>query len=154
MGNRQVVEQYARALAENDLDAQVDLLHDDYVARFPQSGEVVRGRDNYRAIIEHYPTTDGRGLASTISRIVGTDDAFVSTLSLPTWSVVHLSGSGDDFTITGLITYPNGETWHVAAVMTLLEGRIWRSVEYYGAPFDAPEWRAPFVELEAPAADG
>lgn len=37
MGNRQIVERYARALAENDLDAQDALVHDDYVACYPQS---------------------------------------------------------------------------------------------------------------------
>jgi len=152
MANRQVVERYGRSMAENDLDAQMALTHEDYECRYPQSGEVIRGPANVRAIVEHYPGSTGEGLAPTIERIVGTDDKWVSTPSFPTWSLVHVTGSGDDFTMTGKITYPNGETWHVVGLLTLLDGRIWREVDYFAAPFEAPEWRAPYVERDSPVA--
>src|SRR6188472_3097692 len=131
MANRQVVERYGRSMAENDLDAQMALTHEDYECRYPQSGEVIRGPANVRAIVEHYPGSTGEGLAPTIERIVGTDDKWVSTPSFPSWSLVHVTGSGDDFTMTGKITYPNGETWHVVGLLTLLDGRIWREVDYF-----------------------
>lgn len=149
MGNRQVVERYARSMAENDLDAQMDLMHDDYVCRYPQSGEVIRGRENLRRIVENFPESTGQGMSPNIGRIIGTDDAWVSRPSWPSWTVVHVTGSGDDFTMTGTITYPNGETWHVVGLLTLLDGTIWRETDYFGAPFPAPEWRAPYVELES-----
>ena len=152
MANRQVVERYGRSLAENDLNAQMALTHEDYECRYPQSGEVIRGPANVRAIVEHYPGSTGEGLAPTIERIVGTDDKWVSTPSFPSWSLVHVTGSGDDFTMTGKITYPNGETWHVVGLLTLLDGRIWREVDYFAAPFEAPEWRAPYVERDSPVA--
>jgi hypothetical protein len=91
-------------------------------------------------------------LAPTLERIVGTDDKWISRPSFPAWTLVHVVGSGDDFTMTGTITYPNGETWHAVALLTLLDGRIWREVDYFGAPFEAPAWRAPYVDLDAQVA--
>ena len=103
MGNRQVIERYSAALAANDFDAQDELVHDDYVARWPQSGEVIRGRANRRAILENYPGGNpGVGVITT--RIVGRDDEFVTG---PSWNIIHLVGSGDEFTINGTVDYPD-----------------------------------------------
>ena len=143
MSNRRVVEQYARALSDNDADALEALRGEDYLCRYPQSGEVIRGRANARAIGEQYPGE--RSLSASLDRIVGTDDEF---LPGPSWNLIHLSGSGDEFTVTGTITYPNGETWHAVALLTLRGGKIWREVDYFAEPFERPEWRAPFTELE------
>jgi len=144
MGNRQVVEGYARALAENDLDAQDALVHEDYVGHWPQSGEVIRGRANRRAILENYPGAQS-GMRPSTDRIIGQDDKFIAG---PSWNIIHLTGSGDELTATGTITYPNGETWHFASLLTLREGKISRQVDYFGPPFEAPAWRAPYVEVE------
>jgi ketosteroid isomerase-like protein len=152
VGNRQVVERLAEALATNDLDTQDALIHDDYVCRWPQSGEVIRGRANRRAIQENYPGAEG-GIRPTTTRIVGSDDRFI-TSPTPTWSMIHVAGSGDDMTATGTITYPNGETWHFASLFTMRDGKIWRQVDYYAPAFESPEWRAPYVELEDQPTDG
>jgi ketosteroid isomerase-like protein len=147
MGNRQVIERFAEALAANDLDAQDALIHDDYLCVWPQSGEVIRGRANRRAVIENYPDADG-GLRPDTNRIVGTDDTFITGAPAgPMWNMIHLKGSGDDLFATGTITYPSGEIWHYATVFTMRDGKIWRQVDYYAPKFDAPEWRAQFVEM-------
>jgi ketosteroid isomerase-like protein len=146
VGNRQVIERFAEALASNDFDAQDALIHDDYIQRWPQSGEVIRGRANRRAIAENYPDADG-GVRPATTRIVGTDDKFISS-PMPMWNMIHLEGSGDELTATGTITYPNGETWHYVTLFTMKDGQIWRQVDYYAPPFESPEWRAPYVELE------
>ncbi|HEX5578505.1 MAG TPA: nuclear transport factor 2 family protein, partial [Candidatus Limnocylindria bacterium] len=126
MSNRGVVERYAQAVRENDLDAMDALIHDDFEGRYPQSGEVIRGRAIRRGIVEHYPGAEG-GLPQNVESIVGKDDEFVTG---PSWNLIHLAGSGDDFTMTGTISYPNGETWHVVALLTLREGKVWREVDY------------------------
>lgn len=143
MGNREVVERYTRAVNDNDLDTQDELSHDDYLARWPQSGEVIRGRANRRAIVEHYPG----GLRPAIDRVVGHDEEFMAG---PNWNIVHIAGSGtdDEITAVGTITYPNGETWHVVTLFTVRDKKIWREVNYYAEPFEAPEWRRPYVEIE------
>ena len=147
MSNRSVVERYARALTDRDIDTLVSLLHDEYVCRYPQSGELIRP-GGYRAVIENYPGSEGAGVGPAFDRIVGSDDRFVSTPSFPSWSVVHLVGSGDDFTLAGTVAYPNGETWHVVALLTLRDGRIWRELDYFAEPFEPAEWRRPYVERE------
>jgi ketosteroid isomerase-like protein len=146
MGNRQIVEQFARGLADNDLDAVDATLHDDYVQRWPQSGEVIRGRANRRAIQENYPGAElGIGVATT--HIVGQDDKFITAPS-PMWNMIHVEGSGDELTATGTVTYPGGETWHFVSLFTMKDGKIWRQVDYWAPPFESPEWRAPYVERE------
>jgi ketosteroid isomerase-like protein len=142
MGNREVVERFAEALAADDFDAQDQLIHDDYVGRWPQSGEVIRGRANRRAILQNYPG----GVRSRADRIVGSDDQFIAG---PSWNIIHLVGSGDEITMTGTIDYGELGVWHFASLLTMRDGKIWRQTDFFGAPFDAPAWRAPYVEVES-----
>lgn len=138
-----MVERYTRAVNENDLETQDELSHEDYLQRWPQSGEVIRGRANRRALVESYPG----GIKAAIDHVVGREEAYVAG---PSWNIVHVAGSGDDDEITavGTITYPNGETWHVVTLFTVRDRKIWREVNYYAPPFDAPEWRRQYVEIE------
>jgi ketosteroid isomerase-like protein len=54
-GNRNTLERYVQALARQDLDAIEDHLHDDYVEEYPQSSERIRGKHNWRSILQNYP---------------------------------------------------------------------------------------------------
>ncbi len=38
------------------------------------------------------------------------------------------------------------EVSHVADIVEFKDGKIWRETRYYAAPFDAPKWRAKWVE--------
>lgn len=147
MSGRAVVERYTEALSKNDTHAMQELAHPDYICRYPQSGEVIRGPANLAAIGENYPGQESGRLGSSISEIRGRDDEFVAP-PIPAWNMVHLTGSGDEFTVTTTVTYPNGETWHGVLLITVRDGKIWREIDYFAAPFEAPEWRAPFVERE------
>jgi hypothetical protein len=53
--NRDTLERYFQVFEQQDLDAMEELLHDDYVEEYPQSGERIRGKDNWRKIAENYP---------------------------------------------------------------------------------------------------
>jgi len=146
VGNRQVVERYVAAISADDFDAQDAVLHDEYVLVYPQSGERILGRANRRAIVERYPDKPG---PPSISHVIGMDDQFVGGASWPTWSMVHLVGSGDDFQATGTVRYPDGVIWHYILLITLRAGKIWRETDYFAAPFDPPAWRSSYVEIEA-----
>jgi ketosteroid isomerase-like protein len=131
--NRTIVEQFVQAMAANDVEAQERLLSDDIVEEYPQSGERIRGKENRRAILENYPggtprETSPRG---------------------PSAKPPEITGAGDRFTSTGQITYPNGETWHVISLIELRDGKINKMTSYFAAPFEAPAWRAPYVEQGA-----
>ncbi len=133
--NRTTVEQFLQAMGTNDVEAQERLLSDDIVEEYPQSGERIRGKDNRRAIIENYPG--------------GTPRETSATGRAPKPPVV--TGAGDRFTAAGQITYPNGETWAVVSLIELHDGKINKMTTYFAAPFEAPAWRAPYVEKAAAA---
>jgi ketosteroid isomerase-like protein len=152
MGNRRIVERWVAALEADDLAAQRELLHPDFVGRYPQSGEVIRGPDNRIAIAENYPERERFRLAVHVDAITGTDDAYVTTPAAFAWSVVHLSGTDDEFTVTGTVLYPDGVNWHALALLVVRDGRIWRETSYYAEPFPAPAWRAQWVERDVEAA--
>jgi ketosteroid isomerase-like protein len=44
--NRDALERFLQLFERGDLDAAADLLHDDYVEEYPQSGERIRGKQN------------------------------------------------------------------------------------------------------------
>jgi hypothetical protein len=64
----------------------------------------------------------------------------------PTFSALRIEGSGDVYTYVGTVTYANGETWQTISIIELRHEKIAKTTTWYAAPFEAPEWRAPFVE--------
>ena len=55
MTNAEVVRRYFAAMVDHDYDTQAALRAADWTAVWPQSGEMVRGNANMRAILENYP---------------------------------------------------------------------------------------------------
>jgi limonene-1,2-epoxide hydrolase len=122
MDPRQVVEAFWSAMQTNDFHAAARFLHDDYVLEWPQSGERVRGRENFAALNTAYPA---EGIWQfRINRIVAEEDQVVTDVTVT-------DGSRTDRAIT---------------FSTIRDGRIWRQVEYWPEAFDAPGWRAQWVE--------
>jgi len=134
--NRTIVEQYLLAMSKNDIEAQERLLSDDFVEEYPQSGERIRGKDNRRGIIENYPGGTPREASASDSEA---------------WAPA-ITGAGDRFTVVGQIKYPNGETWHAISLIEIRDGKINKLTSYFAAPFEAPAWRAPYVEKAAAGA--
>ena len=105
-----------------------------------------------RASVSGVEPTDASSLSNTldetsgnrpeIGRITGTDDKFIPGASGLSWSVIHLTGSGDEFSVTGTIRYPDGQSWHFVSLLQVRDGKVWRESTYFGLPFDAPDWRS------------
>lgn len=142
LSGRTVVERYARAVQDKDLDAMAALVTDDFVDEMPQSGERVRGRANVLAYTGSYPGGVGT-VDPTSTRLVGSEDRWVLT---PMFAPLRIEGSGDVYTYVGTVTYSNGETWQMIQIVELRQGKISKTTSWFAAPFEAPEWRAPFVE--------
>jgi ketosteroid isomerase-like protein len=53
--NRDALERFFEAFERQDVDAVAELFHDDYIEAFPQSGERIRSKDNWRKMVENYP---------------------------------------------------------------------------------------------------
>jgi hypothetical protein len=143
---REVVERWVRAIEAKDFDAQAALLADDFVDEMPQSGERTRGKANWLAISRNYP--GGVGTVDPASgRVIGAEDRWIMT---PSFSILRIEGSGDVYTYAGTARYADGQTWAMIAIIELRVGKIARSTTWYAAPFEAPAWRAPFVERFTP----
>ena len=139
--NREVVGQYMRALVEQDFATLEQLRHAEYVSEWPQSGERVRGVANARAIEEKYP--GGFGKVET-KALHGSADRWVAT---PVGTVLRITGSGDVYTSLFTIVYPGDDRpWHCAAIAELRDGKVLKETIIFGAAFDAPAWRAQWVE--------
>ena len=95
---------------------------EDFVSDMPQSGERIRGRDNMLAMQRAYPREN-----------------------VPTFHVQRVSGGGDVWTLEATGDYP-GERFHVVVVFELRDGKIVRENRYFAQPFEAPQWRAQWVE--------
>jgi hypothetical protein len=128
MNEQEVREAFERL--ERSANAQFEL-HPDYVLEMPQSGERIRGRDNMRAYQEAYPNP-------------------------PTIRLRRVVGAGDVWVIEARSDYGDGQIYHVTDIVEYRDGKIWRETRNYAQPFQAPNWRAQWVEPmeEAPAASG
>jgi ketosteroid isomerase-like protein len=118
--NRDAIERFFDAFERQDLDAFSELLHDDYVEEYPQSGERIRGKQNVRIILESHP-----GLLQM------TDHSYVL--------------SGDLGVIKMTLDY-NGNRVYACEIVDFEGGKIKRVRAYFAEPFEAPEWRAQWVE--------
>jgi len=147
--NRDVVERFREAMNASDFDRADQYLADDLVEDYPQSGERIRGRANRRSVVEHYPGRNEHDFVPGKAGALVGDDQWVMT---PAMSLLRLSGSGERFTATGQITYPNGETWHVIQLIELRGGKIAKFTTYFAPPFEPAAYRAEFVE-RMPAQD-
>ena len=137
--NRRTVELFYEALNARDWDAVERHIHPDYVWQMPQSGERVRGRAANREMNESYP-----GLPSIAPRrITGSEDRWVTT---PSWTVLKVTGSGDDYTVENLVKYPDESVWHSVDIFQFRDGKIAAHTAYYAPTLEPAAWRARWVE--------
>ena len=139
-----------KAMNDRNYDEYEALLTDDYIGEYPQSGEIIRGAKNARAIVERYPgglAQDNIDTSST--RIAATDARWVRT---PTFTFVRAEGTGNVGVSARRARYPDGSAWWIVNFYELRDGRLARSTTFFAATYEPPAWRKPFVELrEAPA---
>ena len=142
-----IAERYSKAIFSGDYEALGELRHDDFIARWPQSGEIVRGHDRWVEITRRYPQSGGD--AGVVS---GGDKLRVTQVKTPMPfgpPIFAMSGGADTFTLQGQIRYPDGALFHLAAICDIEGGKVIRETTYFCEPFDPPEWRADLVELES-----
>lgn len=119
---RRVVERFWAAMTRNDFPAAGEFLHDDYVLEWPQSGERIRGRDNFVAVNANYP-------------VVGRWDIRVIKLVASADTVVTVVNVADGAHSSRAITFSE-----------LRDGKIAAQSEYWPDPFEAAAWRSQWVE--------
>ena len=117
---REAVEGLWRAINARDFNAAGDLLHDDFVCEWPQSRERIRGRANFIAVNRDYPGD----WSITVRRVVASGDEAATEVSIRI----------------------DGRTDVAVSFFELRDGKILRETDYWPEPYDAPEWRARWVE--------
>jgi hypothetical protein len=138
--NEDIVRRYFAAHAAHDYDTVGRLRHADWITEWPQSRERVRGVANDRAIMDNWP---GGPPNNEEIRIVGSEDRWVLT---PLNTIQRVVGSGDFWWGDGMAVYPDGSTWYVVGMLQLRDNKVSRETWYFGAPYEAPAWRAQWVE--------
>ena len=103
MDNHRVAEQYAKAAQDNEWENLGGLMHDEFVALYPQSGETFRGRDAYLTMLADFPA--GLGEAD-FSSVKGGSDTIVTPSSQPFVSPIVTVFGGDRFVVEGAFDYP------------------------------------------------
>lgn len=139
-GHRGIVDRYSTAVVTFDFDTIEKLQHPDFTERFPQSNELIRGSENFRKVHSNYP---GGLPEAEVRRVSGSEDQWVMT---PSYTPMRITGSGDVYTMEGRGVYPDGSEWFSVSVIELKQELIYRVTTYFSPSFEAPEWRAAWVE--------
>ena len=121
---RMAIDRHWAASAAGEQVVEHEIYHDDAVCMYPQSGEVIRGRHNLQALRSHHP---GKPSGFVVRRIVGEGNLWVTEY---------------------VIEY-EGRRAHTVSIMESRDGKVSRETQYFADPFDAPAWRAQWVEREA-----
>jgi hypothetical protein len=114
-------------LSNLDPEEEYNVRHEDYVMEMPQSGERFPGRENMRAFQEAYPANRGESPPPTIRlrRVLIREGLWVAE---------------------GVYDYGDGRALDTVLIFELRDGKMWRDRWYFAEPFEAPEWRAQWVE--------
>jgi len=116
----EIVARYWWLMDAADFVGAANLLSETYVCDWPQSRERIRGRANFVAVNSHYP---GRWRI-TVQRLLAEGERVATE-----------------------VTLTDGErTDRAVSFFELRDGLIAHEVDYWPDPYDAPGWRAAWVE--------
>ncbi|HEV8698545.1 MAG TPA: nuclear transport factor 2 family protein [Candidatus Limnocylindrales bacterium] len=124
---------FEEVLKSGDFAKMGDLIReyatDDFVEEWPQSGERLT-KDASVRMAAHYPEMSG---------------------TTPKMSYKRMLGGGDVFVVEGTIDYGDGIPVSYVGIGEVRDGKVAKMTEYFANPFEAPAWRADFVERMEPA---
>jgi hypothetical protein len=134
---QRVLADFLDAVNARDKQKLANILHEDFVAEIPQSGERAKGLESFWAELQNYP--DGGPFVPSLPEItvMGKEDRWAIT---PGYTVVPLA-SPNEFTITFRIRYPDGRWWRVVSQAVVRDEMLYRIENYF-----APELPAPLAE--------
>ena len=126
--NMELAAKFEDVLKMGDFGRMMQLLQefatDDFVQEWPQSGERLTKESSLR-LGDKYPEMSGTSPKFTYHRMIG---------------------GGDVFVVEGTIDYGDGIPVRYVGVGETRDGKVSKMTEYFANPFEAPAWRAPYVE--------
>jgi hypothetical protein len=126
---RAALQQHWSVSPTEDWHTAVERTHriydDNVVVEWPQSGEQILGLRNLKALREAYPAK-------------------------LTFEIQRIRGSGELWVTEYVISYDERPVYTVS-IMEFTDGsKVGRETIYFADPFEAPEWRAQWVERMEP----
>ena len=118
---RAALNRHWAASASGDQNTEHEIYTDDAVCDYPQSGERILGRRNLQALRSHHP---GKPSGFEIRRVLGSGDLWITE-----YAIVYL-----------------GRTSYTVSIMEFKNGKVVHETQYFADPFEAPAWRAQWVE--------
>jgi ketosteroid isomerase-like protein len=119
--NRAILERMMHALFTGDYEGAVADMAEDAVEEWPQSGERIVGREACLMVYRNYPGGS------------------------PTYKLSRISGEGNHFVVEATADY-GGQTTLATNIVEFRDGKVARQTGYWSTPFEAPAWRAQWVE--------
>jgi hypothetical protein len=139
-------------MAQQDFETLGELRHAGYQCYYPQSGERFIGHQSW--VDAHVDYGQRFDIPAPVAETIKGGDRraeVVRTASprfmLPT-PIVQVSDTGDLVTLEGHGEWPDGKTYHWVSILEYRDHLVWRETQYFAEPFDPPEWRAEFVEVD------
>ncbi len=126
MNEKEVVLAFWKAMESNDFAYASEFLSEDFEGYWPQSSELIAGRECFAAVNTHYPA-EGIWIFS-IQSIVHEESQVVT-----------------DVKITDGKLKARAITFH-----TVIDGLIKKQVEFWPDDYEAPEWRKQWVKHISP----
>lgn len=117
-----VVRSFWRLMASNDFDAVAAVLDERFVLEWPQSGERIRGAENFARMNREYPAHG------------------------PWRFELHRLVAASDEVVTDVSVTDGTQQARALSFFTVERGRIVRLVEFWPEPYPAPAHRAHLVE--------
>ena len=133
---REIFTRLVRAIETSDYATVESLVHPDFVADMPQSGERVRGVAAIIAQNESYPSGSVEPPSwETAEAIVvaGEERCAIS----PAYTVIPLAAP-NRFTIIQRAQYPDGSWWRVVILAELREDKVYRAEFFFAPELPAP----------------
>ena len=125
MDEREVRQFLTGLLSRLDPEEEYRVRHQDYVMEMPQSGERFRGREDMRKFQRNRNDHATPPQPLRLRRVLVREGLWV---------------------VEAVIDYDDGQTFNVVLICELRDGKMWRDRWYFAEPFEAPEWRAQWVE--------
>jgi hypothetical protein len=123
-GIQALLEQHWAASAAGDVVAEHDIYDENAICEYPQSGEIIRGRRNLQALRGHHP---GKPCGFEVHRMVGAGELWVTEYTI-------------DY---------QGKPFQTVSIMEFRNEKVVHETQYFAEPFEAPAWRAQWVERAA-----
>jgi len=127
--NRATLDQLIDAMIRGDWDTVEDVMADDAVVEYPQSGEQLVGRQACLNVYRNYPGGP------------------------PRYELLRITGGPDVFTAEARGDY-GGQIVYMTSIVEFLDGKVSRQTDYFASAFEAPAWRSQWVQLVNPVPAG